>query len=76
MWKDIWQNKGKNLKNDDFSMIDLLKMNGYDTSGDALSVQGWVDYTHYIANILQVCSGDKSLLEVGCGGGCVPKSFI
>ncbi len=76
MWKDIWQNKGANLKDADFSMLDLLTMNGYDTSGDELSVSGWVEYANYIADTLQIKNSDKSLLEIGCGGGGSPKSFF
>ena len=76
MWKDIWQKKGQNCQaNANIGVVELLTINGYDTSGDSLIESAWVDYAHYVGNLCQIENGAKSLLEIGCGGGVYLKCY-
>lgn len=69
MWQNIWQNKGQNLKGLDSNISNLMKIDGFDTSGESLTECAWVEYFKYIATIARIDSGKKSILEIGCGGG-------
>ncbi len=76
MWKDIWQKKGKNCQVDaNIGVVELLTINGYDTSGDSLIESAWLDYAHYVGNLCQIEKGAKSVLEIGCGGGIYLKIY-
>ena len=69
MWQDIWRNKGKNVNGADFDIANLMQLDGFDTSGESLSKQSWVEYFECVAKMAQINSGKKSILEIGCGGG-------
>lgn len=67
MWKKIWQSKGKDLANTNLTLLDLMRLDGYDTS-ETLTEESFVNYTKHIADSANLAN-DKSILEIGCGGG-------
>lgn len=69
MWQNIWQNKGKNLNGAESSIANLMRLDGFDTSGDSLSQQSWIEFFESVAKVAQIDSGKKVILEIGCGGG-------
>lgn len=79
MWQKIWQKKGENQQaqneNGRFSLKELLSINGYDTSGNALNEQGFVAHAHYVGKLCNLQNGSSSLLEIGCGAGVYLKLY-
>lgn len=69
MWQNIWQNKAQNLKGLDFNISNLMKIDGFDTSGESLTERAWIAFFSFVAEVAQIDSGDKAILEIGCGGG-------
>ena len=45
MWKNIWQSKGKNLKNINLDISDLINLDGFDTSGKSFNKNSWIEYS-------------------------------
>lgn len=76
MWKDIWSEKGEDFA--DFDITNLIKADGFDTSGTSLNTRSWMDFFEYVAKLIQIDSDKKWVLEIGCGGGAALKalSFI
>lgn len=73
MWKNIWQSKGKNLKNINLDISDLINLDGFDTSGKSFNKNSWIEYVEYVSNTANINNGKKSVLEIGCGSGAFLK---
>ena len=73
MWKNIWQSKGKNLKNINLDISDLINLDGFDTSGKSFNKNSWIEYVEYVSNTTNINNGKKSVLEIGCGSGAFLK---
>ncbi|MEM9585155.1 MAG: class I SAM-dependent methyltransferase [Pseudomonadota bacterium] len=73
-WQDIWQRKALNHEEADYSLAQLMKLDGYDISCSAVSVDGFRDFAAQLKEKLAVTEG-QSVLEIGCGAGALLKAF-
>lgn len=48
MWKDIWSKKGEDFA--DFDITNLIKADGFDTSGISLNTRSWMDFLNMLPN--------------------------
>lgn len=73
MWKNIWQSKGKNIKDINLDISDLINLDGFDTSGKSFNKNSWIEYVEYVSDTVKINKGKKSVLEIGCGSGAFLK---
>lgn len=73
-WQNIWQRKALSHENSNYSLAELMKLDGYDISCSAVSVEGFKAFSAQLQDKLALTSG-QSVLEVGCGAGALLKAF-
>jgi trans-aconitate methyltransferase len=66
-WKIIW-NKRKLIQSENFSLDELIALDGFDTGAGKIKTQDWRSYTEKVALMLNLENGN-SIYEVGCGSG-------
>jgi len=67
-WSEIWQQRILAEKQSDINLIDLLRLNGWDSGAGYLNSNDWIQFTKSIAQQIGLQDG-MSIFEVGCGGG-------
>ncbi len=69
IWKKVWDSRalpvGKSIE-----LIDLIKINGFDTGAGKIELEDWRTYAYNIVKKIGLNDGD-SLYEVGCGSGAL-----
>lgn len=66
-WKNIW-NKRKLIDSANFSLDELIALDGFDTGAGKIRSQDWRNYAAKVAAMLNL-KKDHSIYEVGCGSG-------
>ncbi len=74
-WDQIWQKKANEHVKGDYSLEEILRVNGYDVAYAATGVDTIFAYTEQLIKILNL-SSNQSLLEVGCGAGAIAMPMI
>jgi ubiquinone/menaquinone biosynthesis C-methylase UbiE len=66
-WKKIWNNREID-KSREISLLDLIKINGFDTGAGAHTVESWSEMIEYTSDKLEISESNK-ICEIGCGAG-------
>jgi ubiquinone/menaquinone biosynthesis C-methylase UbiE len=73
-WHDIWTKKASTHTPDNYTLSELLRLDGYDISVSAVSENEIREFALGLISKLRVGSGD-SVFEIGCGAGAMLKIF-
>lgn len=69
-WNDVWENKAEAIETP--SLIDLMRMDGYDISCSSVGPEELVKFTLNLKEKLKLQEASH-ILEVGCGAGAICK---
>lgn len=71
-WYNIWSRKASTHWSDNFTLVELMRLNGYDISVSAVNEKQIRDFALNLASKLRLKASD-SVLEIGCGAGAMLK---
>ena len=72
-WKSIWNTKIENSEKN-FSLKDLINLNGYDSHSAKISPKEWNKYTNFFIKKFKL-KPSNSILDIGCGSGAFLVPF-
>lgn len=76
-WHEIWLKKGRAVtidKNKNQQLIDLIKLDGFDTGGGAMTEQAWLELVGLVHQKINLKKNDN-IIEIGCGAGAFLYPF-
>jgi len=69
-WQIVWERKGKEKTKEEFTLQDLIEMNGFDKGASKITKKIWLKAVEIVKDKLDFKRGDI-LLEIGCGSGAM-----
>lgn len=71
-WKTIWNKTRVTEKNGNFTIRDLLVLNGFNSSGHDIDDKEFIEFIGYASRQAGL-TVDDTVYEIGCGCGAILK---